>query len=223
MMNELKHLAIVMDGNRRWAKAKGFLAKLGYSQGVKTLQKIMKVCIEENISNLSLFAFSTENWKRPQDEIDFIFELLNRCLDEALEQFPKNNIKLRAIGDLSRIDKDLREKIFLVEKETRACNLLCVNLAISYGARDEIIRAAKRTLEKGLELNEQNLSQNLDLPLDVDLMLRVGNAKRLSNFLLWQCSYAEIYFSETLFPSLTKREFKKIIKDFRKRERTFGR
>ncbi|WP_072237746.1 polyprenyl diphosphate synthase, partial [Campylobacter coli] len=101
-MNELKHLAVVMDGNRRWAKAKGFLAKLGYSQGVKTMQKLMEACVEEGISNLSLFAFSTENWNRPQDEIEFIFELLDRCLDEALEKFEKNNVRLRAIGDLSR-------------------------------------------------------------------------------------------------------------------------
>ena len=221
-MNELKHLAVVMDGNRRWARAKGFLTKLGYSQGVKTMQKLMEVCMEENISNLSLFAFSTENWKRPKDEIDFIFELLDHCLDEALEKFEKNNVRLRAIGDLSRLEDKVREKTTLVEEKTKHCDALCINLAISYGARDEIIRAAKRVIEKRLELNEENLTQNLDLPLDVDLMLRVGNANRLSNFLLWQCSYAEIYFSETLFPSLTKREFKRIIKEFRNRERTFG-
>ncbi|EIX7700239.1 di-trans,poly-cis-decaprenylcistransferase, partial [Campylobacter coli] len=219
---ELKHLAVVMDGNRRWAKAKGFLAKLGYSQGVKTMQKLMEACVEEGISNLSLFAFSTENWNRPQDEIEFIFELLDRCLDEALKEFEKNNARLRAIGDLSRLDTHLQEKIALVEEKTKHCDLLCVNLAISYGAKDEIVRSVKRLIEKGLEINEKNISDNLDLPLDVDLMLRVGNAKRLSNFLLWQCAYAEIYFSETLFPSLTKREFKKIIKEFRKRERTFG-
>ncbi|EAH8123563.1 di-trans,poly-cis-decaprenylcistransferase [Campylobacter coli] len=221
-MNELKHLAVVMDGNRRWAKAKGFLAKLGYSQGVKTMQKLMEACVEEGISNLSLFAFSTENWNRPQDEIEFIFELLDRCLDEALKEFEKNNARLRAIGDLSRLDTHLQEKIAFVEEKTKHCDLLCVNLAISYGAKDEIVRSVKRLIEKGLEINEKNISDNLDLPLDVDLMLRVGNAKRLSNFLLWQCAYAEIYFSETLFPSLTKREFKKIIKEFRKRERTFG-
>ncbi|EFQ2298414.1 di-trans,poly-cis-decaprenylcistransferase [Campylobacter coli] len=221
-MNELKHLAVVMDGNRRWAKAKGFLAKLGYSQGVKTMQKLMEACVEEGISNLSLFAFSTENWNRPQDEIEFIFELLDRCLDEALKEFEKNNARLRAIGDLSRLDTHLQEKIALVEEKTKHCDLLCVNLAISYGAKDEIVRSVKRLIEKGLEINEKNISDNLDLPLDVDLMLRVGNAKRLSNFLLWQCAYAEIYFSETLFPSLTKREFKKIIKEFRKRERAFG-
>ncbi|MBZ7938978.1 di-trans,poly-cis-decaprenylcistransferase [Campylobacter sp. W0014] len=221
-MNDLKHLAIVMDGNRRWARAKGFLAKLGYSQGVKTMQKLMETCVEEGISNLSLFAFSTENWNRPKDEIEFIFELLDRCLNEALEKFEKNNVRLRAIGDLTRLDKTLRDKIALVEEKTKHCKGLCVNLAISYGAKDEIVRATRRVVEKGLEINEKNISENLDLPLDVDLMLRVGNAKRLSNFLLWQCAYAEIYFSETLFPGLTKREFKKIIKEYRKRERTFG-
>ncbi|TNB56019.1 di-trans,poly-cis-decaprenylcistransferase [Campylobacter helveticus] len=221
-MNELKHLAVVMDGNRRWAKAKGFLAKFGYTRGVETLQKLMSVCIEEKISHLTLFAFSTENWKRPADEVEFIFKLLERCLDDALKEFEKNGVRLRAIGDLSRLGEKLQEKIALVEEKTKHCELLCVNLAISYGSRDEIIRAAKKVVEKGLELNEENLSANLDLPLDVDLMLRVGNAKRLSNFLLWQSSYAEICFSETLFPSLTKREFRRIIKEYRKRERTFG-
>ncbi|MDL0102779.1 polyprenyl diphosphate synthase [Campylobacter felis] len=221
-MNELKHLAVVMDGNRRWAKAKGFLAKFGYTRGVKTLQKLMSVCIEEQISQLTLFAFSTENWNRPADEVEFIFKLLERCLDDALKEFEKNGVRLKAIGDLSRLDEKLKEKIALVEEKTKHCERLCVNLAISYGSRDEIVRAAKRVVEKGLELSEENLSANLDLPLDVDLMLRVGNAKRLSNFLLWQSSYAEICFSETLFPSLTVREFKKIIKEYRKRERTFG-
>lgn len=221
-MNELKHLAVVMDGNRRWAKAKGFLAKFGYTRGVKTLQKLMSVCIEEQISQLTLFAFSTENWNRPVDEVEFIFKLLERCLDDALKEFEKNGVRLKAIGDLSRLDEKLKEKIALVEEKTKHCERLCVNLAISYGSRDEIVRAAKRVVEKGLELSEENLSANLDLPLDVDLMLRVGDAKRLSNFLLWQSSYAEICFSETLFPSLTIREFKKIIKEYRKRERTFG-
>ncbi|CAM3558745.1 MULTISPECIES: polyprenyl diphosphate synthase [Campylobacter] len=221
-MNELKHLAVVMDGNRRWAKAKGFLAKFGYTRGVKTLQKLMSVCIEEQISQLTLFAFSTENWNRPADEVEFIFKLLERCLDDALKEFEKNGVRLKAIGDLSRLDEKLKEKIALVEEKTKHCERLCVNLAISYGSRDEIVRAAKRVIERGLELSEENLSANLDLPLDVDLMLRVGNAKRLSNFLLWQSSYAEICFSETLFPSLTIREFKKIIKEYRKRERTFG-
>ncbi|TQR34528.1 di-trans,poly-cis-decaprenylcistransferase [Campylobacter sp. MIT 99-7217] len=221
-MNTLNHLAVVMDGNRRWAKKNGFLEKLGYSQGVKTIERLMQACVEEKISNLSLFAFSTENWSRPKDEIDFIFNLLDKCLDDALQRFAANNVRLRAIGDLSRLDEHLKLKIKQVEEATKHCTLLCVNLAISYGSKDEIVRSVKKLIEKGLPITEQNISENLDLPLDVDLMLRVGNAKRLSNFLLWQSSYAEIYFSETLFPGLTKREFKKIIKEFRKRERTFG-
>ncbi|MCX2682775.1 polyprenyl diphosphate synthase [Campylobacter sp. MIT 21-1685] len=221
-MNELKHLAVVMDGNRRWAKAKGFLAKFGYSKGVKTMQKLIEVCIEEGILQLTLFAFSTENWKRPKEEIAFIFELLDRCLDEALEEFEKNGVRFLAIGDLTRLQSAICEKIAFLEKKTQYCSKLCVNLAISYGSRDEIVRSVKQVIEKGLPINENTITENLDLPLDVDLMLRVGAAKRLSNFLLWQSSYAEICFSETLFPGLTKREFKKIIREFRLRERNFG-
>ncbi len=221
-MNELKHLAVVMDGNRRWARKNGFLEKLGYSHGVKVVQRLMEVCVDEGVKELSLFAFSTENWKRPQDEIDFIFSLLHKVLDENLERFLQNDVRLRAIGDLSRLDQPLQEKILRAENLTKNCSRLCVNLAISYGSKDEVVRSVKKCIQKGLEINEANISANLDLPLDVDLLLRVGDAKRLSNFLLWQCAYAEIHFSNTLFPGLTKREFKKIIKDFRQRERTFG-
>lgn len=221
-MNDLRHLAVVMDGNRRWARKNGFLEKLGYTHGVKVVQRLMEVCVDEGVKELSLFAFSTENWKRPKDEIDFIFSLLNKLLDENLERFIKNNVRLRAIGDLSRLDKALQDKLANAQELTKNCSLLCVNLAISYGSRDEIVRAVKRCLDKGLSIDEQSISANLDLPLNVDLLVRLGDAKRLSNFLLWQCAYAEICFSNTLFPGLTKREFKKIINEFRKRERTFG-
>lgn len=221
-MNRLNHIAVVMDGNRRWARKNGFLEKLGYSKGVKTIETLMRACVEEKISNLSLFAFSTENWARPKDEVEFIFHLFEKVLDESLHLFVENNIRFRAIGDLSRLDERLREKLQNAENLTKNCTLLCVNVAISYGAKDEIVRAAQKAIAQGLEINEANISANLDLPLDVDLILRVGNAKRLSNFLLWQCAYAEIYFSDTLFPGLTKREFKRIIKEYHKRERTFG-
>lgn len=222
-MNALNHLAVVMDGNRRWARKNGFLEQLGYSQGVKIVQRLMEVCVEEQIPNLSLFAFSTENWKRPKDEIEFIFKLLEKVLDENLNRFIENDVRLKAIGDLSRLDENLRQKIQNAEQKTRLCKLLCVNLAISYGGKDEIIRAARKCVEAKEELSEANLQKHLDLSLDVDLLLRVGDAKRISNFLLWQCAYAEIHFSNTLFPGLTKREFRKIIKEYRQRERTFGR
>lgn len=221
-MNELKHLAVVMDGNRRWAKINGFLEKLGYSQGLKTIQRLMEVCIDEKIPQLSLFAFSTENWARPKDEIDFIFSLLEKTLDDKLDLFIENDIRIRIIGNLSMLDKKLLDKLLYAQEKTKDCGLLCINLAISYGGKDEIVRSVKRCIEKNIEINEKNIFENLDLPLDVDLLLRVGDAKRISNFLLWQCAYAEIHFSNTLFPGLTKREFKNIIKDFYKRERRFG-
>ncbi|TQR60972.1 polyprenyl diphosphate synthase [Campylobacter troglodytis] len=220
--NKLNHLAVVMDGNRRWALKNGFLKEIGYTQGVKIVERLIRICVEEEISSLTLFAFSTENWARPQDEIDFIFALLEKVLDENLQRCIDNNIKLRAIGDLSRLQPHLRAKIKNAEDATKNCALLCVNMAISYGAKDEIVRAAQKVVTQGLELNEKNISANLDLPLDVDLILRVGSAKRLSNFLLWQCAYAEICFSDTLFPGLTKRELKRAIREFYKRERTFG-
>lgn len=221
-MNRLNHIAVVMDGNRRWARKNNFLEKLGYSYGIKTIETLIRVCVEEKVSHLSLFAFSTENWARPKDEVEFIFELFEKVLDENLHQFIENNIRLRIIGDLSRLESRLRDKLKNAENLTKNCTLLCVNVAVSYGAKDEIVRSVKKLLEQGLEVNEENISTNLDLPLDVDLLLRVGNAKRLSNFLLWQCAYAEIYFSPTLFPGLTKKEFKRIIKEYHKRERTFG-
>ena len=221
-MGELKHLAVVMDGNRRWARKNGILEKIGYLHGAKTIQKIIEVCIDEGITNLTLFAFSTENWQRPQDEISYLFNLFEKYLDSSLNSFMKNEVRFRAIGDLSKIDERLRDKILDFEKKTMECGKLCVNVAVSYGAKDEIVRAVRRLLEQGLEVSEENIQANLDLSVDVDLLLRVGNARRISNFLLWQSAYAEICFSDTLFPGLTKRECKKIIKDFRKRERTFG-
>ena len=222
-MGELRHLAVVMDGNRRWARRNGILEKIGYLHGAKTIQKIIEVCIEEGITNLTLFAFSTENWQRPKDEIEYIFDLLDRYLDSSLDSFVKNEVRFRAIGDLGRLDKRLYEKIKSFEETTSTGAKLCVNVAISYGAKDEIVRAARRVVERGLPINEATIQANLDLCEDVDLLLRVGDAKRISNFLLWQCAYAEIFFSNTLFPGLTKRECKKIIQGFKQRERTFGR
>ncbi|MWV61192.1 di-trans,poly-cis-decaprenylcistransferase [Helicobacter saguini] len=221
-MNTLGHLAVVMDGNRRWARKNGILEKIGYLHGTKTIQKIIEVCIDEGIKNLTLFAFSTENWQRPKDEVEYIFNLFEKYLDSSLDSFMKNDVRFRAIGDLSKLDSKLLSKIKGFESKTLENTRLCVNVAISYGAKDEIVRAVRRVLEKGLEVNEANIQANLDLSEDVDLLLRVGNAKRISNFLLWQCAYAEIFFSDTLFPGLTKREFKRIIKDFKSRKRTFG-
>lgn len=221
-MNELRHLAVVMDGNRRWARKNGILEKIGYLHGANTIQKVIEVCIEEGIKHLTLFAFSTENWQRPQEEIDYLFKLLKKYLDESLERFLSNDVRFRAIGQLDKLSQDLRNDIANFEEQTRHCKTLCVNVAISYGAKDEIVRAVKRVVDKKLEITEENISANLDISEDVDLLLRVGSASRISNFLLWQCAYAEIFFSKTLFPGLTKKECKRIIDDFKQRERTFG-
>lgn len=221
-MNELRHLAVVMDGNRRWARKNGILEKIGYLHGAGTIQKVIEVCIEEGIANLTLFAFSTENWQRPQEEIDYLFGLLEQYLDESLERFLLNDVRFRAIGEFSKLSQELRDKIANFEQQTQHCKTLCVNVAISYGAKDEIVRAAQKVVAQNLPLTEENITANLDISQDVDLLLRVGSASRISNFLLWQCAYAEIFFSRTLFPGLTKKECKRIIGDFKKRERTFG-
>ncbi|GAB0173492.1 polyprenyl diphosphate synthase [Helicobacter trogontum] len=221
-MNELRHLAVVMDGNRRWARKNGILEKIGYLHGANTIQKVIEVCIEEGIRNLTLFAFSTENWQRPQEEVDYLFKLLKKYLDESLEKFLKNDVRFRAIGQLDRLDQNLLRNIIEFEEQTKHCKTLCVNVAISYGAKDEIVRAVKKVIDKNLDITEENITANLDISEDVDLLLRVGSASRISNFLLWQCAYAEIFFSKTLFPGLTKKECKKIIDDFKQRKRTFG-
>ncbi len=221
-MNELKHLAVVMDGNRRWAKKNGILEKIGYLHGANTVQKVIEVCIEEGITQLTLFAFSTENWQRSQEEIDYLFNLLKKYLDESLERFLHNDVRFRAIGEFSKLSEELRNDIANFEEQTKHCKKLCVNVAISYGARDEIVRAAQKVVARGLPITEENITAHLDISENVDLLLRVGSASRISNFLLWQCAYAEIFFSKTLFPGLTKKECKRIIDDFRKRKRTFG-
>lgn len=221
-MNELKHLAVVMDGNRRWARKNGILEKIGYLHGANTIQKIIEICIEEGIKHLTLFAFSTENWQRPQEEIDYLFNLLKKYLNESLDRFLSNDVRFKAIGQLDRLNENLYKDITDFEEKTRHCKTLCVNVAISYGAKDEIVRAIKKMIEKKLPITEENITANLDISEDVDLLLRVGSASRISNFLLWQCAYAEIFFSKTLFPGLTKKECKKIINDFKQRERTFG-
>ncbi|AJC90977.1 undecaprenyl diphosphate synthetase [Campylobacter subantarcticus LMG 24377] len=221
-MNELKHLAVVMDGNRRWARKNGLLEKIGYSQGAKVVEKIIEVCMDEKIQNLTLYAFSTENWQRSKEEVEFLFKLLNKYLDESLNKFISNKVRFKAIGNLSLLDELTLKKIQNFQEQTKKYTKLCVNLAISYGSKDEIVRAVKKVIEKNLEINEVNIQANLDLSEDVDLFLRVGSAKRISNFLLWQSSYAEIYFSQTLFPALTKKEIANIIAEFKKRKRTFG-
>lgn len=221
-MNELNHLAIIMDGNGRWAKNKGLLRSFGHKAGASIIKDLVKTCMEEGIKNLSLFAFSTENWKRPKEEVDFIFKLFNEYLSSQSDDFLKNGIKFKTFGNIKALDELTRKLIDDYEFKTKDCKNLNFNLGINYGAKDEIIRAVKKLNEENLEINEENLNNCLDINQDVDLLIRTGGHFRISNFLLWQCAYAELYFTETLFPDFSPAELKKIIQEYKVCKRNFG-
>lgn len=221
-MNELNHLAIIMDGNGRWAKNKGLLRSFGHKAGASIIKDLVKTCMEEGIKNLSLFAFSTENWKRPKEEVDFIFKLFNEYLSNQSDDFLKNGIRFKTFGNIKALDELTRKLIDDYEFKTKDCKNLNFNLGINYGAKDEIIRAVKKLNEENLEINEENLNNCLDINQDVDLLIRTGGHFRISNFLLWQCAYAELYFTKTLFPDFSPTELKKIIQEYKVCKRNFG-
>lgn len=221
-MNNLNHLAIIMDGNGRWAKNQGLLRSFGHKAGAKTIEKLAKVCIEEKISSLSLFAFSTENWKRPKEEVDFIFKLLKEYLVSELNNFIENKIRFVSFGDISILDENTKNLILEFEEKTKDNSRLIFNLGINYGGKDELLRAFKKLKNSNEEINEENLTKYLDIKEDVDLLIRTGGHFRISNFLLWQCAYAEFVFTPTFFPDFSDIELRKIINDFRICKRNFG-
>lgn len=213
-----------MDGNGRWAKNRGLKRTNGHQEGVKNLDEIVEVCIENGIENLTLYAFSTENWKRPKSEIEFLLKLLAKFLDTKKESFIKNDIKFHTIGDLSAFDKSINEKISSFKEETKLCKKLNFILAINYGAQDEIVRAANLCVQNGLNLSKENIEKSLDTAKfgNVDLLIRTGGEVRISNFLLWQISYAELSFTNTLWPDFGKSELLGIIENFHLKNRRFG-
>ncbi len=211
-----------MDGNGRWAKSHGLIRTKGHQVGADKIDMVAKFCIKEDIKILTLYVFSTENWKRPQNEIKFLLKLFKEFLVSKKENFVKNEIKFNTIGDLSKFDEEINEKILELQKITNDFSRLTLNLAINYGGRDEIIRACKKISSKNLQINEENLNENLDLKDDVDLLIRTGGLKRLSNFLLWQNSYAEFAFSDALWPDFSEQELKKITDEYKKIDRKFG-
>ncbi|RDU57869.1 di-trans,poly-cis-decaprenylcistransferase [Helicobacter sp. MIT 99-5507] len=226
-MNKLKHLAIIMDGNGRWAKERKMKRTEGHKEGVNVVRDITKWCAKNNISFLSLYAFSTENWSRPKIEVDFLMKLLEKYLIKEASTYMDNNIKFRVIGDMNGFSNKLRDLILSLEEKTSKNTSLTQILALNYGSKDEIARAVLKTkIPDNITKNEVlNLIQaNLDtanIP-DVDLLIRTGGEKRLSNFLLLQSAYAELYFCDTLFPDFKSDELEKIIDDFKKRNRRFG-
>lgn len=222
-MNKARHIAIIMDGNGRWAELRGQKRVKGHEAGAKVVRTITEFCAADNdIERLTLYAFSTENWKRPRLEVEFLMKLLQRYLDNELETYLANNIRFEPIGDTRAFSSSLQKTIHEVKDKTAHCDGLVQSLALNYGAHDEILRAINRVKKSQEDITEAMLSNALDCKHNVDLLIRTGGDHRLSNFLLWQAAYAELFFSDTLWPDFTTVELEKILKDFTKIERRFG-
>ena len=226
-MSEIKipnHIAIIMDGNGRWAKERGLNRTAGHEEGAKTVRKITQYCSDIKVKYLTLYAFSTENWERPKLEVEFLMKLLERYLRKELSVYLENNIRFKAIGDLNRFSKSLQNTIFETQNKTANCSGLTQVLALNYGSKNEIIRAIKKLNDLDLEVTEQNLESCLDTAGmgDVDVLIRTSGEVRLSNYLLWQNAYSEMFFTQTYWPDFNVSEFDDILSDFSKRERRFG-
>ena len=221
--NQLKNVAIIMDGNGRWGLKHKKSRNAGHKAGLETVEKIIKETIKNKISFLTLYAFSTENWKRPKKEINYLFNLLEVFLKKRLNELHKQNIKLKIIGS-KKFSNRLNKLLNLSEKKTEKNNKLQINLALNYGSKIEIIGAFKQMVKKKILFNEHNVSKYLftnNIP-DPDILIRTGNTKRLSNFLLWQIAYTEIFFVKKLWPDFNEKDFNKIVKKFRVIKRNFG-
>ncbi len=220
-----KHIAIIMDGNGRWAKKKFLPRIIGHTNGVKTVKEIVQCARELNIKVLTLYAFSTENWIRPKDEVAGIMNLLKTHLKSELETMLSNKISFNVLGDISKFSKDLQDEIINVMERTKDNKEMTLNVALNYGARQELVRAFKLLQEKNVtDITEQDITDNLytkGMP-DPDLLIRTSGEMRISNFLLWQIAYSEIYITDVLWPDFTKEEFYKAIIEYQKRERRFG-
>ncbi len=222
-MNPLKHVAIIMDGNGRWGIKNKNSRNAGHKAGLKTVEKIIKETIKNKIRHLTLYAFSTENWKRPKKEINFLFDLLENFLKNKIEELHKQNIKLKIIGNKNFTEK-LNKLLILSEKKTFKNTKLQINLALNYGSKIELLNAFKNLQKNRAQINEKNLEkylQTTSIP-DPDLLIRTGNTRRLSNFLLWQLAYSEIFFEKKLWPEFNEKDYNKIIKNFKKIKRNFG-
>ena len=222
-MNPLKHVAIIMDGNGRWGLKYKNSRNAGHKAGLKTVEKIIKETIRNNIKFLTLYAFSTENWKRPKKEINFLFNLLENFLKEKIEDLNKQKIKLKIIGRKNFSTK-LNSLLNLSEKKTSKNKRLQINLALNYGSKAELIHSFKELAKNKELINEKNIKKYLetkDTP-DPDILIRTGNTKRLSNFLLWQVAYSEIFFEKKLWPDFNEKDYYKIIKKYKNIKRNFG-
>ena len=222
-MNPLNHVAIIMDGNGRWGLKHKNSRNAGHRAGLNTVERIIKQSIKNKIKFLTLFAFSTENWKRPKKEINYLFNLLENFLINKIDDLHKQNIKLKIIGT-KNFSKKLNLLLNLAEKKTSKNSKIQINLALNYGAKFELISAIKKLQKNKNKINEKNIEKFLytkNVP-DPDLMIRTGNTKRLSNFLLWQLAYSEIFFEKKMWPDFNDKDYLKIIKEYKNLKRNFG-
>ncbi|MDB9742591.1 polyprenyl diphosphate synthase [Candidatus Pelagibacter sp.] len=223
-MNPVKHVAIIMDGNGRWGVKHKQSRNAGHRAGLNTVDLIINHCINHKIEFLTLYTFSSENWKRPKTEITFLFKLLENFLQKKINKIIEKDIKLKFIGELNKLPLKLQKLIKLTEKKTFNKKTLQVNIALNYGSKIELINTIKKIKQKKITLNEKNIDNNLytkHLP-NPDILIRTGDTHRLSNFLLWQLSYTEIFFEKKLWPDFTGKDFNKIINEFKSIKRNFG-
>jgi len=222
-MNKITHIAIIMDGNGRWAELQGKKRTAGHEAGAEVVKEITTFCSNHSeIEQLTLYAFSTENWKRPRLEVEFLMKLLDSWLKKQLDTYLENNVRFEPIGDFRAFSNKLQKTIAMVMEKTAHCDGLVQSLALNYGSQDEILRAVNSLKEHEGNITKEMLDNQLDCKHDVDLLIRTGGDYRLSNFLLWQSAYAELFFVDTLWPDFNSKELEKIIKKFKKVERRFG-
>ena len=222
-MNPIKHVAIIMDGNGRWGIKKRKSRNFGHQQGLKSVEKIIKETLKKKIRFLTLYAFSTENWKRPKNEINYLFSLLDSFLSNKIKELHSQKIRFVVLGK-KKFNKTLNNLLNYSEKLTSNNKKLQINLALNYGSKSEIVNAINNLKKKKLQINESNISKSLytkNIP-DPDILIRTGDRKRLSNFLLWQLAYSEIFFEKKLWPDFNEKDYNNILNKFKKTKRNFG-
>ena len=224
-MNELNHVAIIMDGNGRWGLKKRGSRNYGHLKGLNTVETVIKSSLDQKIPHLTLYTFSTENWKRPENEINFLFDLIRKHIKKNLKKIIKQGIKINIIGKRKKLPSDIVQSLKLIKKKTKKNDAITVNLALNYGSKEEIIDACRKFIfEKNNKINIKNFQKKLytkSIP-DPDILIRTGGVRRLSNFLLWQLAYTEIFFIDKLWPDFNENDFIKIINKFHKIKRNFG-
>ena len=224
-MNKINHVAIIMDGNGRWGLKNNKSRNYGHLKGIKSVEAVIKSCLINNIKNLTLYTFSTDNWKRPDSEINFLFDLIRKSLKKKIKQIIKQGIKVNIIGRKEGLPKDINKIVKLIEKKTIKNKQITLNLALNYGSKEEIVNACKKlAFKKKKIIDISSFRKELytkNMP-DPEILIRTGGTKRLSNFLLWQIAYTEIFFINKLWPDFNKNDFSRIIKKFYKIKRNFG-